>query len=109
MKEKKSPNYKEGLKQIGKNVAAVGVGSGLGYMGGGLLTTELLKTKRFQKYFRSLSPAKRAQLRARLRYGSAAAGTLAGGISGYAMNRALEKEQEKSAAVFTNFALDNLV
>ena len=55
MSKEETPNYKEGLKQLAKNVGAVGVGSAAGYFGGGLLTKKVVESKKFRRYYRNLS------------------------------------------------------
>lgn len=106
MQEKK-PNYKEGLKQLGKNVAIAGAGSAAGYMGGGLVAKRVLKSPGIRRKLSKMTKAERARFLDKIRMGGHVAGAAAGGLSSYAMSNALSKE--KTASFFVNYAYDRLV
>lgn len=107
MSKKDSPNYKEGLKQTAKNVAAAGAGAAIGYYGGGRIAKKLTETRRFREYYKSLKPAQRKALADRIRLAGSVAGSAAGALSTNALQRALESE--KTAEFFINYAYNNLV
>lgn len=106
MQEKK-PNYKEGLKQLGKNVAIAGAGSAVGYAGGGLLAKRILKNPSLRRKLGRMSSKERTAFLDKIRIAGHAAGAAAGGLSSYALSNALS--QEKTAEFFTNYAYTRLV
>lgn len=99
MSKQDKPNYKEGLKQIAKNVAAAGAGTAVGYYGGGFLAKKVTESKRFRDYYRSLPAAKRKALSDKIRAGGAIAGSAAGGLSSYALSNAFNKKKEEEEKV----------
>ena len=105
------PNYKEGLKQTAKNVAAAGAGSYLGYHAGGIVAKKLLKSKSFRNKLKKMSKAERASFLRKADMTATGAGMAAGGLSSYALSNALNKKdaQEKTAQFFIFFAERNLV
>lgn len=108
MSEKK-PNYREGAIQAAKNIAAAGVGSYIGYQGGGLIAKKLLKSKSFRDKVSRMTPAKRRQFFNRVGLAGSAAGLAAGGLSSYALSEALNKPTDKTASFFISYAYSRLV
>jgi len=107
MSNDKRPNYREGAKQLAKNVAVAGVGSAAGYAGGGLLAKNLLKNRTFRRRLSNMTKAERDAFLNKVRMGGALAGSAAGGLSAYALSKSLEKE--KTAEFFVNYAYRRLV
>ena len=101
------PNYKEGLKQLGKNVAVAGAGSAVGYMGGGLVAKRILSSPGMRKKLSKMTKAERNAFLHKVRMAGNVAGAAAGGLSSYAMSNALAKE--KTASFFIGYAYDRLV
>lgn len=106
MQEKK-PNYKEGLQQLGKNVAIAGAGSAIGYAGGGLLAKRVLKSPSLKRKLNRMTPKERAAFLDKIRIAGSTVGAAAGGLSSYALSNALARE--KTAEFFTNYAYTRLV
>lgn len=101
------PNYREGAKQLAKNVAIAGVGTAGGYVGGGMLAKKLLKNRHFRAKLSKMSPAERNAYLNKIRITGGVAGSAAGGLSAYAMSKALDRE--KTAAFFIDYAYRRLV
>ena len=111
MSKESKPNYREGGKQLAKNVAAAGVGSGLGYLAGGHAMHKLVKTKKFRSQYRKLSPQQRKALATKARVTGTLLGAGAGGLSSHALSKALSKDRgsDKVASFCIYFAERNLV
>ena len=107
MSKESKPNYREGTKQLAKNVAAAGLGTAVGYAGGGLLAKKLLKSPALKKKLKSMTKSERQAFLNKIRIGGAVAGSAAGGLSAYGMSKALEKE--KTAEFFIGYAYSRLV
>lgn len=106
-------NYSEGTKQLAKNVAAAGVGTAIGYYGGGMLGKALLASPRVRKYLSKKSPADIRRLADRIRAGGAMTGALAGALTSNELQKALNKPKkdanEKTAEFFISYAYRRLV
>ena len=111
MNKQSKPNYREGGKQLAKNVAAAGLGSGLGYLAGGHAMSRLVRTKKFRSQYKKLSPQQRKALAAKIRITGTLIGAGAGGLSSHALSKALSKEKtsEKVASFCVHFAERTLV
>ena len=107
MSKESKPNYREGGKQLAKNVAVAGLGSAVGYAGGGVLAKKLLRSPSIRKKLQSMTQAERNSFLNKVRLGGSIAGSAAGGLSAYSMSKALEKE--KTAEFFIGYAYSRLV
>lgn len=105
MTDEQKQNAKTILKQTGKNIAAAGVGSAVGYYGGGLLTKKLLSSARVQRDLAAMSKAQRKALRGKVNALGNIAGMAGAGLTSIAMHNALNKQKDTTAEKTAQFCI----